>query len=76
MIKIIKHFRRWNIWRKRCGNSTVYKFLVLIGMRKSPTMEFTLLPEEWQEYEERALMAWTKDICKPLSDINLRRIEK
>lgn len=76
MIKIIKHFRRWNIWRKHCYNTHFYKFLVLIGMRKSPTMVFTLLPEEWQELEGQRLMAWAKDICKPLSDMNLRRYKK
>lgn len=50
---MIKHIRRWNIWRKHCMNSPFYKFLVLIGFTKSPTMAFILLPEEWREYEEK-----------------------
>lgn len=36
--KIILHIRVWNIWRKRSLNSKLYKFLVLIGWIKSPTM--------------------------------------
>lgn len=50
---MIKHIRRWNIWRKHCMNSPFYKFLVLIGFIKSPTMAFISLPEEWIEYEEK-----------------------
>lgn len=46
MKKLIKHFRRWNIWRKGCLNNRTHKFLVLIGFRKSPTLTFTMLPEE------------------------------
>lgn len=49
---MIKHFRKWNIWRKHCSNSTIYKFLVLIGLMKSPSMMFVLLPEECKEIEE------------------------
>lgn len=49
---MIKHIRRWNIWRKRCLNGPIYKFLVLIGISKSPTMMFITLPEEWAKVEE------------------------
>jgi len=42
---MIKHIRRWNIWRKHCLNSKFHKFLVLFG-KHSPTMMFTLLPNE------------------------------
>ena len=52
MIKIIKHFRRWNIWRKHCLNSNLNKFLVLIGFIKSPTMSHVLLPEEREEIDK------------------------
>ena len=45
-MKIIKHIRRWNIWRKRSMNGLVYKLLVIFGLRKSPTMTMVLLPEE------------------------------
>lgn len=34
-------------------NGPFYKFLVLIGFRKSPTMCFTSLPEEWRDYEAK-----------------------
>ena len=47
--RIIRHFRCWNIWRKYNLNSTLYKFLVLIGFTKSPTMIGILLPEEQEE---------------------------
>lgn len=47
MIKsFINHIRRWNIWRKRNLNGRFYKFLVLVGVTKSPTMLLTYLPEE------------------------------
>ena len=47
MIKsFINHIRRWNIWRKRNLNGRFYKFLVLVGVTKSPTMLLTCLPEE------------------------------
>nr|DAY84379.1 MAG TPA: hypothetical protein [Caudoviricetes sp.] len=43
---MINHIRRWNIWRKHSINSFTHKILVLFRMRYSPTLEFTLLPEE------------------------------
>lgn len=46
---MIKYIRRWNIWRKRNTNSVFHKFLVLLGIIKSPTMMFISLPEEWQK---------------------------
>lgn len=48
MTKIIKHIKKWNKWRKHCLNSPFHKFLVLIGMIHSPSMLFTVLPEEWK----------------------------
>ena len=38
MRRIILHIRLWNEWRKHCLNSKLYKFLVLIGLRQSPSM--------------------------------------
>ena len=38
MHRIILHIRLWNEWRKHCLNSRWYKFLVLIGLVKSPTL--------------------------------------
>ena len=46
MKNLIKHFRRWNIWRKRNCNGRLHKILVLFGVTKSPTMATVLLPEE------------------------------
>ena len=58
---MIKHIRRWNIWRKDNLNSRFYKFLVLIGVVMSPTMCFTLLPEEWMSIVEN--IADLDDFC-------------
>ena len=52
MKKIIKHIQRWNIWRKECLNGPLYKFLVLVGLRKSPSMQFILTPDEIKAFEE------------------------
>lgn len=46
MRSILKHIRRWNIWKKRCANSWIHKILVLFGLRESITFKMTLLPEE------------------------------
>lgn len=46
MNKLIKHIRRWNLWRKNCINSKLHKILVLFGVVKSPTMATIFLPEE------------------------------
>lgn len=46
MKNLIKHFRRWNIWRKYNRNSGLHKILVLFGVAKSPTMATVLLSEE------------------------------
>lgn len=37
--RMIHHIKVWNRWRKRSLNSKMYKFLVLIGLAKSPTLE-------------------------------------
>lgn len=43
---MIKHIRRWNIWRKYNSNSKIYKIFVLLDFIKSPTMMTVYLPEE------------------------------
>lgn len=35
--KLKLHFRKWNKWRRRCGNSKLYKLSVLFFPFKSPT---------------------------------------
>lgn len=53
MNKLIKHIRRWNLWRKKCMNSKLHKFLVLFGVVKSPTMATVFLPEEIGKWSYR-----------------------
>ena len=50
MNKLIKHIRRWILWRKNCMNSKLHKFLVLFGVVKSPTMATVFLPDEIEEF--------------------------
>lgn len=52
MKKLIRHFKRWNIWRKHNGNGKLHHFLVLIGLIKSPTMGGVWLEEEMAEWIE------------------------
>lgn len=42
----MKHIKRWNKWRKNNINSKLHKFLVLIRLIKSPTMNQILLDDE------------------------------
>jgi hypothetical protein len=49
---IIKHFRRWNKWRKHSLNGRMYKLSVLLGIRRSLTMNLVLLPEEEEAFEK------------------------
>lgn len=51
-MKIIKHIKRWNVWRKHNVNSKLHKILVLFGIIKSPTLVFTLIPEEYEEIQK------------------------
>lgn len=46
MKKLFTHVKRWNRWRKHCLNGKLHKALVLLGVIKSPTMPFILLPQE------------------------------
>ena len=50
MKKLFRHIKRWNRWRKRSMNGKIHKALVLLGVTKSPTMPFILLPEEEAEF--------------------------
>lgn len=54
-MKLLDHIQIWNKWRKRNTNSQLYKFLVLVGLRRSPT--FTVLkmfdyPDDCVEFVE------------------------
>ena len=57
--RMIDHFRRWNIWRKRSLNGPLHKLLVLFRVIESPTMCYVLLPEE----ETAMFMAVQKGIA-------------
>lgn len=46
MGKIIKHIKRWNVWRKYNKNGIAHKILVLFGFIKSPTFFYTWTAEE------------------------------
>lgn len=46
MENLFCHIRRWNYWRKRNANGRLHHILVLLGVMRSPTFAFTLLPEE------------------------------
>ena len=49
MIKrFIRHIKRWNKWRKCCGNGWPHKISVLFGGH-SPTFNFVLIDEELEE---------------------------
>ena len=37
-MKLVDRFQRWNKWCKHSMNSRIYKFLVLLGLRYSPTL--------------------------------------
>lgn len=38
-MKLIKHIKLWNRWRKSCMNGLGHKIMVLFGLRKSPTFD-------------------------------------
>ena len=46
MNRLVRHFRVWNIWRKRNGNGRLHHFLVLVGLIKSPSMGLVMTEEE------------------------------
>lgn len=54
-MEIIKHIRRWNMWRKYSLNPPTYKLFVLIGLEKSETLALTLLPEEQDDFAHSIL---------------------
>lgn len=55
---MLKHIRRWNIWKKHCKNNFIHKLRVLFGFIQSPTFGLALLPEEMDEISE----AWERSL--------------
>lgn len=47
---ILKHIKRWNVWRKYNKNGIAHKILVLFGIIKSPTFFYTWTAEEAQAF--------------------------
>lgn len=45
--KFKRHYQRWKRWEKDCLNNKPYKIMVLLGLRNSPSFEFTLIPDEY-----------------------------
>lgn len=37
-----RHVTRWNYWRKRSKDGKLYKLMVLVGIRRSPSLELTI----------------------------------
>ncbi len=46
---MMNYIERWIKWQKRCINGPFYKFLVLTGFIKSPSMTLMLTDKEEQE---------------------------
>lgn len=52
MKKLFCHIRRWSYWRKHNTNGRLHHILVLFGIVKSPTLAFTMLPEEIRDMKD------------------------
>ena len=65
-MKLADRFQRWNKWRKHSMNSHFYKFLVLVGLRYSPTLDLYFTKKEEQiiseKFDEVKATYWYKNI--------------
>lgn len=52
MKKLKRHFERWMLWRKHSHMSKWYKFLVLVGVKYSPTFTIQLTTKERKDIRE------------------------
>lgn len=59
--RLINHIKRWNKWRKHCGNGRLYKISVLFG-RHSPTFALTFTDEEIAEFEQILTQAFETQV--------------
>ena len=57
-MKLINHIKRWNKWRKGNLNHPLYKFLVLTGWFKSPTMCLITLEDEGTSLDKFIKEGW------------------
>ena len=63
MIKrLINHVKRWNKWRKYCGNGWLHKISVLFGGH-SPTFMLTLTDEEEEEMRKE-IQEKFEEVCR------------
>lgn len=46
MASIIRHIKRWNVWRKNNLNGRFYQLLVLFKIKNSPSMSFIVIAED------------------------------
>ena len=56
MNRLIKHFKRWNKWRKHCGNGWLHKISVLFS-GCSPTFALVRTDEEEEEIHRAVMRA-------------------
>lgn len=55
--RLINHIKRWNKWRKHCGNGWFHKISVLFGGH-SPTFMFVLTDEKEEEIHRAFIRAF------------------
>lgn len=55
MSRAIRHFKKWNEWRKHSLNSWLHDILVLFGIIHSPTFALFVPSREWSEMWDAAL---------------------
>lgn len=51
-MRLVKHIKRWNKWRKSNCNSQLYKLKVLFGIVKSPTFYYVWTDEEEKSFHD------------------------
>ena len=59
--RLINHVKRWNKWRKHCGNGWLHKILVLFG-GYSPTFALTFTDEEIAEFVQILTLAFETQV--------------
>lgn len=78
---MILRFKVWKNWYKKCVNGRGYKFLVLFGLRHSPTFEMELVfykayRKYGNEYLEHSGYILTTDRIRDIIDANKESEEK
>ncbi len=55
--RLVRRFKRWNKWRRRCLNGRAYKTAVLLGLVESPTFGIVMTDEEEEEIHQAVMRA-------------------